>query len=112
MLIAVILATAAPKKAPADKTVATLVPPIRHFDLAEIPKHKRTCADRDAGDDIVVCAPKAMAIFVDHPEQFVEKPVRPEFVGPLNSTTTLHVIQHGSPAGTAPAAAITFSWHF
>jgi hypothetical protein len=43
---------------------------------------------------------------------FAPKPLRREFVGPLNAETTLHIIQSPNPMAVTPAAVVSFKWHF
>ena len=59
-----------------------------------------------------MCAPKGMDIWIADLGRFAARPIRGKFTGPLNAESTVHVIQHGSPIGVAPAAAVTLKWHF
>jgi hypothetical protein len=59
-----------------------------------------------------VCAPKGMNFWIADAGRFAAKPIRAAFTGPLNAESSIHVVQHGSPIGVAPAAAVTFKWHF
>ncbi|MEG8017176.1 hypothetical protein [Sphingomonas sp. LR55] len=90
----------------------TVVPLALEFDLAKVRPKEVTCADRTGSDDVVVCAPKGMDIWLGDVRGFVAKPVRAEFTGPLKAETTLHAIQQTSPVATTPAAAVTFKWRF
>ena len=82
------------------------------FDLAKLRPRVATCTDRSQSDEIIVCAPKGMDLWIADAGRFAEKPIRAAFTGPLNAESSVHVIQHGSPIGVAPAAAVTFKWHF
>lgn len=106
MIGAVIVALAAP-------TAPTVVTPVMaEFDLARVKARGASCADAGQSDEVVVCARKAMQIWVRDPGAFADKPLRPEFKGPLNAEATFHVIQVSSPAASSPAAAVTLKWHF
>lgn len=89
-----------------------LTPPLQNFDLAKLRPRVATCTDRSQSDEIIVCAPKGMDLWIADAGRFAEKPIRAAFTGPLNAESSVHVVQHGSPIGVAPAAAVTFKWHF
>jgi hypothetical protein len=91
---------------------ATVVPIQVDFDLAKVRSREATCGDPGQSDDIVVCAPKGMDLWLGDTSRFAVKPLRAAFTGPLNAETTIHVIQHSSPVATTPAAAVTFRWRF
>lgn len=90
----------------------TVIPDVVNFDLAKVRPKKPTCLDRGQSDEIIVCAPKGMDIWLGDVSGFATKPLNAEFKGPLNAETAIHVIQHESPVATTPAAAVTFKWHF
>lgn len=92
--------------------VPTVLASIEGFDLAKVPVREATCADRAGSDDIIVCAPKNMEIWLADSSGFEAKPLRPTFGGPLNAEGMVHVIQHETPVATVPAAAVTLKWHF
>lgn len=104
VLIAAIVA------ASTSSTITT--PTLADFDLAKVRPREPTCADRGQTDEIIVCAPKGMDFWISDSGRFAARPIRAEFSGPLNAESTVHVIQHGSPIGVAPAAAVTFKWRF
>ena len=54
-------------------------PAIADFDLAKIKPREATCMDRATSDDVVVCAPKNMNLWVGDVSLFVAKPVRASF---------------------------------
>ncbi len=89
-----------------------VVPAVTNFDLATVRPKEPTCVDRGQSDDIIVCAPKGMDIWLKDAGRFAPKPLRAEFTGPLQAETTIHAIQQTSPIATTPAAAVTFKWHF
>ncbi len=89
-----------------------VVPAVTNFDLATVRPPEPTCVDRGQSDDIIVCAPKGMDIWLKDAGRFAPKPLRAEFTGPLQAETTIHAIQQTSPIATTPAAAVTFKWHF
>ena len=89
-----------------------ILPNVIGFDLAKVPLRTDSCFDSSPSADIVVCAPKGAAIWINNTGDFKAKPVRLTFNGPLNAETTFHVIQHQSPTTVTPAAAVTFKWHF
>jgi len=89
-----------------------VTPRMAEFDLANVKVKEPTCRDRGQTDDIIVCAPKGMDIWISNAGDFAGKPFRPESAGPLNSTATVHVIQHDSPMGRSPAAVATLKWKF
>ena len=93
---------------------ATITPRMADFDLEKVQHKEATCADRSPADDIIVCAPKNMNIWISDAlkAKFVPKPLRGEFTGPLNAETKLHVIQSQNPAAVTPAAAVTLKWRF
>jgi hypothetical protein len=93
-----------------DSTVIT--PSLVNFDLAKFRPRVATCTDRSQSDEIIVCAPKGMNFWIADAGRFAAKPIRAAFTGPLNAESSIHVVQHGSPIGVAPAAAVTFKWHF
>ena len=95
---------------PSGQTVVT--PRMTDFDLAKVPTRASGCADRRESDEIIVCAPKGMDIWIADAGRFAAKPLRAEFIGPMKAETVVHVVQHGSPMGTAPAAAVTLKWRF
>ena len=107
MAFALIVAVMAQQTGP-----MTVVPAVVDFDLAKVHPKAATCLDRGQSDQIIVCAPKGMDIWLGAASGFAAKPVRAAFTGPLHADTTFHVIQHESPAATTPAAAVTFKWHF
>lgn len=91
----------------------TLVaPPMMDFDIAKLPTTKTGCAERGESDEIVVCAPKGMDIWIADAGRFAPKPLKAEFIGPMKAETVVHVVRHGSSTGTAPAALVTFKWRF
>ena len=90
----------------------TVIPDVVNFDLAKVRPKKPTCLDRGQSDEIIVCAPKGMDIWLGDLSGFATKPLNAEFKGPLNAETAIHVIQHESPVATTPAAAVTFKWRF
>ncbi len=90
----------------------TVVPDVVNFDLAKVRPKVPTCLDRGQSDEIIVCAPKGMDIWLGDVRGFAAKPLDAEFKGPLNAETAIHVIQHQSPVATTPAAAVTFKWRF
>lgn len=92
----------------------TITPKMAEFDLEKVHHKDATCADRSQSDDIIVCAPKNMNIWVSDADKasFAPKPLRREFVGPLNAETTLHIIQSPNPMAVTPAAVVRFKWHF
>jgi len=81
-------------------------------DASREKKLKGTCIDRGQTDDIIVCAPKGMDIWIGNAGDFAGKPFRPELAGPLNSRATVHVIQQDSLMGRSPAAAVTLKRKF
>jgi hypothetical protein len=89
-----------------------VTPTLVNFDLAKVRTREPTCIDRGQSDEIIVCAPKGMDIWISDLGRFAARPIRAEFTGPLNAESTVHVIQHGSPIGVAPAAAVTLKWRF
>lgn len=98
--------------ASSGQTVIT--PNITEFDLEKVRHKDATCVDRSPSDDIIVCAPKNMNIWISPADEarYAPKPLRGEFTGPLNSETKVHVIQGPSPIVVTPAAAVTFKWRF
>ncbi len=91
----------------------TLVTPrLMDFDIAKLPTTTTGCAERGKSDEIVVCAPKGMDIWIADAGRFAPKPLKAEFIGPMKAETAVHVVQHGSPTGAAPAAVVTFKWRF
>lgn len=90
----------------------TVVPNVVGFDLAKVRPREPTCLDRGQSDEIIVCAPKGMDIWLGDVSGFAAKPLNAEFKGPLNAETTIHVIQQKSSIATTPAAAVTFKWRF
>lgn len=91
----------------------TLVTPrLVNFDIAKLPTTTTGCAERGESDEIVVCAPKGMDIWIADAGRFVPKPLKAEFIGPMKAATAVHVVRHGSPTGGAPAAVVTFKWRF
>ena len=98
--------------ASAEQTIVT--PKMTEFDLENVHRKKATCADRGSSDDIIVCAPKNMNIWISDADKakFTPKPLRGEFTGPLNAETKLHVIQSQNPAVVTPAAVVTLKWRF
>jgi hypothetical protein len=98
----------------ASSSQTTITPKMTEFDLQKAHHRDATCADRSPSDEIIVCAPKNMNIWISDADKasFVPKPLRREFVGPLNSETTLHIIQSPNPMAVTPAAVVTFKWHF
>ena len=107
MAIVLIIAALASQTGP-----ATVVPNVVGFDLAEVRPREPTCLDRGQSDEIIVCAPKGMDIWLGDVSGFAAKPLNAEFKGPLNAETTIHVTQQKSPIATTPAAAVTFKWRF
>lgn len=95
---------------PSGQTVIT--PRMTDFDLAKMPARAAGCADRRESDEIIVCAPKGMDIWIADAGRFAAKPLRAALIGPMKADTMVHVVQHGSPMGTAPAAAVTLRWRF
>ncbi len=94
--------------ASSGSTIVT--PTLFNFDLAKVRPPEPTCIDRGQSDEIIVCAPKGMDIWISDLSRFAARPIRAEFTGPLNAEWTVHVIQHGSPIGVAPAAAVKLKW--
>jgi len=90
----------------------TVVPKVIDFDLAKVRPREPTCLDRGQSDEIIVCAPKGMDIWLGDVSGFASKPLNAEFKGPLNAETAIHVIQQKSLIATTPAAAVTFKWRF
>ena len=92
----------------------TITPKMTEFDLEKVHHKEATCADRGSSDEIIVCAPKNMNIWISAADQakFAPKPLRGEFTGPLNAETKLHVIQSQNPAIVTPAAVVTLKWRF
>ena len=107
MGIVVIVAALASQPGP-----MTVVPNVVDFDLAKVHPRVPTCLDRGQSDEIIVCAPKGMDIWLGDVSGFAAKPLNAEFKGPLNAETTVHVIQQKSSVATTPAAAVTFKWRF
>ena len=107
MAIVLIIAALASQTGP-----ATVVPTVVGFDLAKVRPREPTCLDRGQSDEIIVCAPKGMDIWLGDVSGFAAKPLNAEFKGPLNAETTIHVTQQKSPIATTPAAAVTFKWRF
>jgi hypothetical protein len=91
---------------------STILPDIEGFDLAKVQAREATCADRAGSDDIIVCAPKNMEIWVADGAGLEAKPLRTTFAGPFNAETIVHVIQQASPVASVPAAAVTLKRHF
>ena len=92
---------------------STLVTPrMTDFDIAKLPATKAGCAERGRSDEIIVCAPKGMDIWIADAGRFATKPLRAEFIGPMKAETVVHVVQHATPMGTAPAAVVTLKWRF
>ena len=89
-----------------------ITPTLVNFDLSKVRPREPSCIDRGQSDEIIVCAPKGMDIWIADLGRFAARPIRGKFTGPLNAESTVHVIQHGSPIGVAPAAAVTLKWHF
>lgn len=89
-----------------------ITPRMAEFDLAEVKVKEPTCIDRGQTDDIIVCGPKGMDIWIGNAGDFAGKPFRPELAGPFNSRATVHVIQQDSLMGRSPAAAVTLKWKF
>jgi hypothetical protein len=91
-----------------------ITPKMAEFDLEKVHHKDATCADRSPSDEVIVCAPKNMNIWISPADKarYAPKPLRGEFTGPLNAETKLHVIQGTSPIAVAPAAAVTFKWKF
>ena len=91
-----------------------VTPPMAEFDLEKVHRKEATCADRSPSDEIIVCAPKNMNIWISDADKakFAPKPLRGEFTGPLNAETKIHIIQSQNPAVVTPAAAVTFKWRF
>jgi hypothetical protein len=92
----------------------TITPKMAEFDLERVHNKDATCADRSPSDEVIVCAPKNMNIWISDADKakFAPKPLRTEFVGPLNAETTLHVIQSPNPMAVTPAVVVMFKWHF
>jgi len=90
----------------------TVIPKVIDFDLAKVRPREPTCLDRGRSDEIIVCAPKGMDIWLGDVSGFASKPLNAKFKGPLNAETAIHVIQQKSPIATTPAAAVTFKWRF
>lgn len=92
----------------------TITPRMAEFDLEKVRHKEATCADRSPADEIIVCAPKNMSIWISDADKakFAPKPLRGEFTGPLNAKTKLHVIQSQNPAVVTPAAVVTLKWRF
>ena len=92
----------------------TITPKMIEFDLEKVHHKDSTCADRSPLDEIIVCAPKNMNIWISPADEarYAPKPLRGEFTGPLNSETKVHIIQGPSQIVVAPAAAVTFKWRF
>lgn len=113
MVIDVIAATIAVFFSASDGQT-TVTPRMAEFDLEKVHHKEATCADRSPSDDIIVCAPKNMNIWISDADKakFVTKPLRGEFTGPLNAETKLHVIQSKNPAVVSPAAAVSLKWRF
>ncbi|RYF20530.1 MAG: hypothetical protein EOO77_07845 [Oxalobacteraceae bacterium] len=107
MAIVLIVAALASQTGP-----TTVVPNVVDFDLAKMRAKEPNCLDRGQSDEIIVCAPKGMNIWLGDVSGFAAKPLNAEFKGPLNAKTTIHVIQQKSPIATTPAAAVTFKWRF
>lgn len=91
---------------------ATILPAIKGFDLAKVPVREATCLDAGRPDEIIVCAPKNMDIWLANVGGFDTKPFTTGFTGPLNAETIVHVIQHETPVASVPAAAVTMKWRF
>lgn len=92
----------------------TITPKMTEFDLEKVHHKDATCADRSPSDEIIVCAPKNMNIWISPADKarYAAKPIRGEFTGPLNAETKIHVIQSPSPIAISPAAAVTLKWMF
>lgn len=113
MVVDVTAATvAAILAASSGQTIVT--PQMAEFDLEKVHHKEATCADRSASDDIIVCAPKNMNIWISEADKarFSPKPLRGEFAGPLNAETKLHVVPSQNPMVATPAAVVTLKWHF
>lgn len=92
----------------------TITPELTEFDLEKVHHKEASCADRSPSDEIIVCAPKNMSIWISDADKakFAPKPLRGQFTGPLNAETKLHVIQSQNPAVITPAATVTLKWRF
>lgn len=92
----------------------TITPQMAEFDLEKVHHKEKTCPDRSPADEIIVCAPKNMNIWISDADKakFATKPLSGEFAGPLNAETKLHVIKSQNPAVVTPAAAVTLKWRF
>jgi hypothetical protein len=90
----------------------TIMPPVEGFDLAKVPVREASCTEAGRPDEIIVCAPKNMDIWLADIGAFDTKPFTSGFTGPLNAETIVHVIQHETPVATVPAAAVTLKWRF
>ena len=92
----------------------TITPKMTDFNLEKVHHKNATCSDRSQSDEVIVCAPKNMNIWVSDADKasFTPKPFRREFVGPLNAETTLDIIQSPNPMAVTPAAVVRFKWHF
>lgn len=91
---------------------APFTPVLGDFDLGKVRPKEATCRDRGQSDEIIVCAPKGMDIWLGDVRGFAARPVKAEFTGPLNAETSVHVIQGTSPVASTPAAAVTLKWRF
>lgn len=91
-----------------------ITPKMTDFDLEKVHHKDATCVERSPSEEIIVCAPKNMNIWISPADKarYAPKPLRGEFTGPLNAETKVHVIQGSSPIAVAPAAAVTFKWRF
>jgi len=98
----------------ASSAQITITPPMAEFDLQKVHPKEATCADRSPTDEIVVCAPKNMNIWISEADKarFGPKPHRGEFTGPLNTETRLHIAPSQNPMVVTPAAVATFKLHF
>ena len=80
----------------------TVVPGVVNFDLAKVRPKVPTCLDRGQSDEIIVCAPKGMDIWLGDVRGFAAKPLDAEFKGPLNAETAIHVINTRVPSLRRP----------
>ena len=91
-----------------------VTPKMAEFDLEKVHHKEATCVDRSSTDEIIVCAPKNMNIWISEADKarFAPKPLRGEFAGPLNAETKLHVVPSQNPMVVTPTAVVTLKWHF
>ncbi|RXD04762.1 hypothetical protein EQZ23_06255 [Sphingomonas sp. UV9] len=113
MVINVIAATVAAFFVSSDGQT-TVTPRMAEFDLETVHTKEATCADRSTSDEIIVCAPKNMNIWISDEDKanYAPRPLRGEFAGPLNAETKLHVTQSRNPMVATPAAVATLKWRF